>query len=124
MQVDQGGGEQEFALTGGSMSTVVRRGQTVHRGAGPWTPTIHRLLEHLHSHGITWLPRPRGLDKQGREVLTYLPGTVPSYPMPPWVWSEHGWSTRAIAWRNSTRPARISTPPEPFGRFPCTSQPR
>jgi hypothetical protein len=55
------------------MSTVVRRGQTVHRGAGPWTPTIHRLLEHLHSHGITWLPRPRGLDEQGREVLTYLP---------------------------------------------------
>ena len=63
-------------------------GQAVHRSAGPWTPTVHRLLEHLHLRGITWLPRPLGLDEQGREVLSYLPGTVPNYPMPSWVWSE------------------------------------
>jgi Ser/Thr protein kinase RdoA (MazF antagonist) len=80
--------EGETALTGGNMSDVVRRGQAVHRRAGPWTPTVHRLLNHLRLRGITWLPRPLGLDEQGREVLTYLPGTVPSYPMPPWVWSE------------------------------------
>jgi hypothetical protein len=80
--------EPEVALAGGNMSDVVRRGQAVHRTAGPWTPTIHRLLDHLHRHGITGLPRPLGLDDQGREVLTYLPGTVPRYPMPSWVWSE------------------------------------
>jgi hypothetical protein len=80
--------EPEVALTGGNMSGVVRRGQAVHRSAGAWTPTIHRLLDHLHAHGVTWLPRPLGLDEQGREVLTYLPGTVPRYPMPSWVWSE------------------------------------
>jgi hypothetical protein len=82
------GGECEVALAGGNMSNVVRRGQAVHRTAGPWTPTIHRLLDHLHGRGVTWLPRPLGLDEQGREVLTYLPGTVPSYPMPSWVWFE------------------------------------
>ncbi len=38
---------------------------------------------------LTRLPCPLGLDEQGREVLTRLPGTVPSYPMPGWVWSEH-----------------------------------
>ena len=70
------------------MSDVVRRGEAVHRSAGPWTPTTHRLLDHLHARGLTWLPRALGLDEQGREVLTYLPGTVPSYPMPSWVWSE------------------------------------
>ncbi len=80
--------EPEVALAGGNMSDVVRRGQAVHRSAGPWTPTIHRLLDHLHARGVTWLPRPLGLDEQGREVLTYLPGTVPSYPMPSWVWSK------------------------------------
>ena len=80
--------EPEVALAGGNMSQVVRRGQAVHRTAGPWTPTVHRLLDHLHANGVTWLPRPLGLDDQGREVLTYLPGTVPSYPMPSWVWSE------------------------------------
>lgn len=80
--------EPEVVLAGGNMSDVVRRGSAVHRTAGPWTPTIHRLLEHLHGHGVGWLPRPLGLDDQGREVLTYLPGTVPSYPLPAWVWSE------------------------------------
>lgn len=84
------GGEPEIALAGGNMSEVVRRGQAVHRSAGPWTPTIHRLLRHLHRRGIKWLPRPLGFDEHGREVLTYLPGTVPSYPMPSWVWSEGG----------------------------------
>ena len=83
---DGGADEQELALAGGNMSTVVRRGQAVHRTAGPWTPTIHRLLNHVRSRGITWLPQPLGLDEHGREVLTYLPGTVPNDPMPPWVW--------------------------------------
>jgi hypothetical protein len=80
--------EHEVALPGGNMSAVVRRGGAVHRTAGPWTPTVHRLLDHLAASGISWLPRPLGLDDQGREVLTYLPGTVPAYPMPAWVWSE------------------------------------
>ncbi|WP_375423828.1 aminoglycoside phosphotransferase family protein [uncultured Friedmanniella sp.] len=84
---DDGRDEQEVPLSGGNMSEVVRRGQTVHRTAGPWTSTIHRLLDHLATAGIGWLPRPLGLDDRGREVLTYLPGTVPAYPMPPWVWS-------------------------------------
>ena len=70
------------------MSAVVRRGALVHRTAGPWTPTVHRLLEHLHTRGVTWLPRPLGVDDRGREVLTFLPGTVPSYPLPPWVWTD------------------------------------
>lgn len=79
--------EEEVPLSGGNMSTVVRRGHAVHRIAGPWTPTVHRLLDHLAAAGIDWLPRPLGVDDQGREVLTYLPGTVPAYPMPAWVWS-------------------------------------
>lgn len=74
-------------LTGGGSSAVSRRGNAVHRSAGPWTPTVHRLLEHLHARGVTFLPRPLGWDEQGREVLTHLPGTVPSYPMPAQVWS-------------------------------------
>jgi len=80
--------EPEITLTGGNMNAVVRRGDTVHRTAGPWTPTIHRLLEHLASAGIDCLPRPLGFDERGREVLPYLPGTVPAYPLPRWVWTD------------------------------------
>ena len=82
------GGPQEEALTGGNTNVPVRRGDAVHRVAGPWTPTIHRLLDHLAQHGIDWLPRPLGFDEQGREVLTFLAGTVPAYPMPAEVWSD------------------------------------
>lgn len=78
----------DIVLTGGNMNAVVRRGDAVHRSTGPWTPTIHRLLEHLADRGIGCLPRPLGFDEQGREILTYLPGTVPSYPLPAWVWTD------------------------------------
>lgn len=77
----------DVELTGGNWSAVVRRGGAVHRSAGSWTPTVHLLLEHVHARGITWLPRPLGTDEQGREVLTFLPGVVPAYPMPAWVWT-------------------------------------
>lgn len=63
-------GQQEMLLPGGNMTAVVRRGTAVHRTAGAWTPTIHRLLDHLNARGITWLPRALGVDEYGREVLT------------------------------------------------------
>jgi Phosphotransferase enzyme family len=81
-------GDAEVPLAGGNMSAVARRGGAVHRSAGPWTPTVHRLLDHLRTRGVDWLPRPLGMDDQGREVLTFLPGTVPTYPMPAEVWTE------------------------------------
>ncbi|MBD0671520.1 phosphotransferase enzyme family protein [Streptomyces sp. CBMA156] len=71
------GREDELPLSGGNMNTgVVRVGDTVRRPAGPWTPAVHALLEHLHAAGFRAAPRPLGLDEQGREVLTYQPGRV------------------------------------------------
>jgi hypothetical protein len=54
----------------------VRVGDTVRRPAGPWTPAVHALLDHLHAVGFPGA-RGYGLDDRGREVLDYLPGTVP-----------------------------------------------
>ncbi len=70
------------------MGGAVRVGDTVRRTTGPWTPTIHRLLGHLHERGVTWVPRPLGYDDHGREVVTYLAGVVPSYPLPAWIWDD------------------------------------
>lgn len=78
----------EEVLAGGNSTAVVRRGDTVRRTAGPWTPTVHALLRHLRAHGITEVPEPLGTDEQGREVLSYLPGDVANYPLPLWVWDE------------------------------------
>ncbi|HEY0937683.1 MAG TPA: phosphotransferase [Trebonia sp.] len=67
----------EVPLDGGNMSGgVVRVGDTVRRPAGPWTPAVHALLAHLHDAGFEGAPRPLGIDSGGREVLTFVPGTV------------------------------------------------
>jgi Ser/Thr protein kinase RdoA (MazF antagonist) len=39
----------------------------------PWT---HRLLRHLAEQEFTGAPRVLGIDGAGREVLTFVPGTV------------------------------------------------
>ncbi len=75
----------EERLAGG-MTDVVRRGDTVVRGAGPWTDSVHALLRHLRAGGIRWVPEPLGRLPDGREVLSFLPGDVPGYPLPASVW--------------------------------------
>ncbi len=69
--------DEEQPLTGGNVSDgVVRVGDTVRRPVGPWTPAVHALLTHLHEVGFRAAPRPLGIDGQGREVLTVVPGNV------------------------------------------------
>jgi Ser/Thr protein kinase RdoA (MazF antagonist) len=66
--------EIEKPLYGGLVDgRVFKVGDTVRRPAGPWTPTIHALLAHLHAKGFP-CPKPLGLDPQGREILSYLRG--------------------------------------------------
>lgn len=48
---------------------------------------MHRLLRHLGSAGVRGIPQPLGFTEDGREVVTYIQGIVPSYPMPAWVWT-------------------------------------
>ncbi|MFI4972902.1 MAG: phosphotransferase [Caulobacterales bacterium] len=75
--------ETEEPLRGGlADGRVFRVGDTVRRPAGEWTPTVHALLEHLQFKGFP-APRPLGLDEQGREKLSYLPGVASNHPWPP-----------------------------------------
>jgi len=75
-------------LEGGTMNAVVRVGDTVHRAAGPWTPAVHELLRHVRTCGVLGVPMPHGVDQDGKEILEFVPGEVPGYPMPSWVWSD------------------------------------
>ena len=80
--------EIEIRLEAGNTSSVWRRGATVRRSTGPWTPAVHGLLRHLEAVGFEGAPRVLGLDEQGREILTYLEGEVPVYPTAPQLWSD------------------------------------
>lgn len=55
---------------------IVRVGNTVRRPTGAWTPAVHDLLAHLQRKEFDGAPRVLGVDEQGREVLTFLPGDV------------------------------------------------
>lgn len=80
--------EEGEPLAGGNSNTPVRFGDRVHRIAGPWSPTVHAYLRHLREHGMDLVPEPFGFDEQGWEVLAFLPGTVPAYPLPDVVWTD------------------------------------
>jgi aminoglycoside phosphotransferase (APT) family kinase protein len=74
--------EEETELVGG-VNHVVRHNNTVTRPAGSWTPSVHRLLDHLQARGFTGAPRALGTSEDGsEEVVTYLDGDVGHYPLP------------------------------------------
>jgi Phosphotransferase enzyme family len=64
---------EEIALAGGSMTRVVRVGDSVRRPTGRWSGAVHILLRHLEEVGFEGAPRIPGIDDEGREVLSYLP---------------------------------------------------
>ena len=57
---------REIPLHGGNVSTVSRVGDTVRRNAGPWTPAVHALLNHLERVGFTGSPHALGMDELGK----------------------------------------------------------
>jgi hypothetical protein len=78
----------EQPLDGGNVSQVVRIGNTAHRQVNFWSRTVHGLLRHLERQGFDGAPRFLGFDECGREILSYIPGEVGSYPLPPYMWSD------------------------------------
>jgi len=69
-------------LTVGGPTGVVRIGDTVHRTTGPWSPAVHRLLDHVRDKGFHGAPRYHGTDPSGREILDYIAGAVLPSPLP------------------------------------------
>ena len=75
-------------MQGGNSGPVIRVGDTVRRGAGPWTPRVQQLMRGLREAGVAVVPEPLGLDDEGREVVEFVEGDVPIYPLPAWGWSD------------------------------------
>lgn len=70
--------DEEIPLTGGRITAgVVRIGDTVRRPRGGNAEFASRLLKHLDGVGFKGAPRYLGVDAEGRDVLSFLPGDVP-----------------------------------------------
>jgi aminoglycoside phosphotransferase (APT) family kinase protein len=75
--------EGELLIGDGVTQGIVRIGDTVRRPLRPFSLTVQAYLAHLREAGFTGAPLPLGVDEQGREVLSFVPGDVPRNPLPP-----------------------------------------
>jgi Phosphotransferase enzyme family len=115
--------EPELPLPGGNVGGAARVGDTVRRAAGPWTAAVHHLLRHLQQTGFARAPRPLGIDEQGREVLTYLPGRTigDSTRWPRWVYTDDALVQTARWMRDfHSAVADFRPPPGTVWRLPGT----
>ncbi|MBF4609314.1 phosphotransferase enzyme family protein [Curtobacterium sp. VKM Ac-1393] len=72
------------------MERITRADDRVHRPAGPWTPTVHRLLAHLHEQGFVAAPEPIE-HGDTLETVSFVPGVAGEYP-----WTEDVASEAAL----------------------------
>jgi hypothetical protein len=72
------------------MERITKADDRVHRPAGPWTPTVHRLLAHLHEQGFVAAPEPIALG-DALETVSFVPGVAGEYP-----WTEDVASEAAL----------------------------
>jgi len=75
--------EGEPLIGGSDTQGIVRLGDTVRRPLRPFSLTVQAYLAHLRDAGFTGAPLPLGVDEQGREVLSFVPGQVHLHPLPP-----------------------------------------
>jgi hypothetical protein len=68
--------DHEERMSGGGRTDVARRGDVVHRAAGPWSVTVLHLLRHLQILGFAGAPRVigDGFDERGRETVSFVAG--------------------------------------------------
>lgn len=104
---------EEIPLLGGDVTEgVVRIGATVRRPVGPNGAAIHAVLTHLERVGFEGAPRYLGMDRAGREVLTFIDGDVAGRPRPPWIASEDRLrSVARLLRRYDDAVADVSLPP-------------
>jgi hypothetical protein len=116
---------KEVPLPGGiaNRGLVVRVGDTVRRPQRPTSPATHALLEHLHAVGFDGAPRFLGVDEQGREVLSYVPGEAVTPPYPAWALTDDALYSVAELLRryheavSSFDPTPYAWPPSPPAPF-------
>lgn len=75
--------DQDEVLSGGiaNAGRIIRTADTVRRPLGPQSRGVHAFLAHLDAEGIEGVPRVLDV-VDGYEVLSFIPGTTASDPMP------------------------------------------
>src|SRR5690606_36035165 len=117
--------DEEEILASGGVTDVVRVGATVRRPVRPFSATVQAYLRHLREQGFDAAPEPLGVDEQGREVLSFVPGDVPVEPLPDYAVSDDALRDLARLVRRLHDAAEGWVPPQDavFGSLPGTLEP-
>lgn len=101
---------EEVPLAGGGSTAVHRRGDVVLRTARPWSATVLGLLRHLEGEGFEGAPRVvgDGWSDDGREALSYVPGSCPEEP-----WSDDAMHALGVMLRDLHSASSSYSPPDP-----------
>lgn len=78
----------EDVLSGGKINTVTRKGDVVYRTGGLWVPAVHAVLDHLERREFRFSPKALGVDDQGREMISFLPGESMMRPWQPVMFTD------------------------------------
>jgi Ser/Thr protein kinase RdoA (MazF antagonist) len=103
---------RELRLEGGTSNRglVVKVDDTVRRPQPPGAEAVHAFLRHLERVGFDGAPRYLGVDDEGREVLTFVPGDVPISPYPSWALTDHAVASVGVLLRRFHEAARSFDP--------------
>lgn len=78
--------EPEIPLLGGDVTEgLVRVGNTVRRPPAPQNVAVATYLNGLEAAGFAESPRHLGIDDQGRDILSFVPGETAGRPMHAWA---------------------------------------
>ncbi len=102
----------EVPLGGGTLTEVVRVGDTVRRRPTGLQEQVHILLRHLERTGFEGSPRFLGTDDQGREVLSFIEGDVTATGPVPGMFSDEALIGAARLLRrlhDATRESAVTT---------------
>jgi hypothetical protein len=112
-------GDGELLIGDGVTPGIVRVGDTVRRPLRPFSLTVQAYLAHLRDAGFTGAPLPFGVDEQGREVLSFVPGDVPRPPA-----MRHRPATPSARSRDGSSSGRPPVPELASGSHRDTAGPR
>lgn len=110
----------EELLSGDGVTHVVRVGNTVRRPERPFTATVQAYLAHVRSRGFRGTPEPLGHDQQGREVLSFVEGDVPTEPLPDYATADQALADLAVLIRSLHEAAAdfVAPPGAVWGAIP------
>ena len=92
---------EEQQLHGGltNAGKVTRVGDTVRRPQSRTSASTHALLDHLERVGFDGSPRFLGIDEQGREMLSFIPGDAVVAPYEAWALTDEALISVAVLLR-------------------------